>query len=353
MALALVALLCTSGGGAWASALQDRPRAGVVPKATAAMAREIRELAPLLESEDLAVRQATAERLMAMGEAALPIFEEEMRRQGLAPNGQVKLVLLRLRSLREDRVWDEAIAALARPARRSDYVIRKEGRTLANVKLKTGPPPPSAPQRSIQLEILIEPARQGGSSGVAGRVEGGGAGGGAGDGWGPDDAPGRDVPLKAQRLTALLALDRTLTPQRIELFEKGRERGALVLAEHRLRGQLDGKTIDAAAPPPLALDWALPLVVEVMPRVAETELALTVVEAATASTDGMLILRCLGAPRAAAGAKERSVIAYELQAAAVGGPVSFAPRRFEVDEKGRLLRAGLGNGSTLEAASER
>jgi len=323
-------------GAAFAAVPQrdDTPRSSGSPKASPAMAREIKELSPLLESDDLAVRQATAARLIAMGEPALAVFEEEMRRQRLAPNGQVKLVLLKLRSLREDRLWEEAISALARSPRQSSYLIRKEGETLANVKVVVRPASKAEAADSLQVEIIVEPQRPVGA--------GKGATGGAGR-----------VPMKAQHIKATLAKDRTLTPRRVEVMEEGRQRGEMRIAEHRLRGELDGRELDAAAPPPLALDWALPLVVEVMPRAAETELALTLVEAASGRTQGVLMLRCLGERRGQQGSKEQVISAYELQPAVVGGPAAFGRRLLEVGPEGRLLRAELGDGSVLEAPRTR
>lgn len=289
----------------------------VPPKATPAMQREIRELASLLESDDLDVRRATAERIIGMGEAALVPFEEEMRRQRLAPNGQVKLVLLKLRSLREDRLWDAALAELGRKPRELSFTMRDASGPVGTVKLKTRPA--AEPAQCIELEVEITPQRRGSAAA----------------------AP--------TRLQATLSQDRTLTPRRVELLVDRSPVGDLVISDHRLRGRLRDREIDAPAPPPLALDWALPLVVDVMPDLPENELVFTLVRAEQGATEGLLVLRQVGGQPMRGEPKASKAIRFELSGAAVGGPPGFGTRRFEVDDKGRLVLAELGDGVVLEA----
>ena len=354
--LLLAVALGAMSGAAADKADKDVPKLdSKAPRATPQMEKEIRELAPLLESDDLAARQATAERIVAMGEGALPVFEAEMRRRHMAPNGQVKLVLLRLRSLREQRRWGEAIEKIAAAPRQVSFSLAGDGRKADKVVLRTEP----LDGDRLALEVTIDAAR---SSGKAAQ--------GAGQG--------------ARKISAVLHRDRTFSPLSVQVAPGGAPAGAgsgrsgspgagsdsagtddssVAFSAGRAKGRVGRQEIDVPAPPPLALDWALPLVVEAMPRVAETELVFSLFSleagSSASSTDtggapgrgpaeGLLSLKCLGEQPGGADAKGRTVTVFELRGVEGTAAAAVPTRRFEIDDRGRILRAELGPGRTLE-----
>lgn len=263
---------------------------------------EVRGLIALLVDEDQAVRRAASDKLVAIGEAALAPLEGEIRAGRMLPNGQVKITLLKLRSVREERLWNERLAALAKAPRREEFVRMIDGHAMGKVQYEVSvaasseasPAAAPADRAAPTLTLVVtEPP--------AGRATEGGA------------------------TVVTLALDRTLSPTSVQRRPATAAAGAseapasaVVIAGGRAKGSWSGKAIDQPAPPPLAVDVALPLIAVAMPREVGAELVMTMLATEDLSTSKALSLRCVRAEQRDVDGKPTKVFVYELDGGASG-----------------------------------
>lgn len=313
LVLCACVVVALAGAGGRAGAAPSAPAASAPPP----QAAEIREIVALLVDDDVAVRRAASDRLVAIGDPALVVLEEEIRAGRQRPNGQVKIALLALRAQRLDRQWNERIAALTAKPWRQTFVQVVDGRPAGEFEYRLERVPPKKPG-----------AAAGGDPAPAGppalSLE-------------VDERRGE----RRARTRATLGSDRTFSPATVDGSgsKDGRDVRATIAAGH-LVGAVGAADVDRPAPPPMALDLALPLVALAMPREVGAELVCTVLHADDLSVSPTATVRCVRRDERSVEGKSSAVFVYELSG-------DGAARHVEIGEGDRVLLAELRPGLTI------
>ncbi|MCA9285400.1 MAG: hypothetical protein KDA22_09310 [Phycisphaerales bacterium] len=284
--------------------------AGVASQAAppTASPEQIKRWIEQLDSSDLATRHQAADAIVAVGEPALPLVEEAFASGRLKAMGQPKIVLMALRSMRDDRLWSERLAALASEGMHTEFLLKRNGRASGKATLSVERPDPKESIVEFRLEL-----------GVAGR------------------------PVE-ETITATLALDRTLSPIRLR-SERPADAAAstLTIADNRAVGTVKGEAVDRPVGKPLSLDLAIGLVAAEMPLESDATLVTTVLASRDGTCSGTATLRCMGKENVRIGGESLQAWVFELTGE------GFDRRRYVVSDDRRLLAAEVDRTLAFEA----
>lgn len=311
--------MCLGGLGPFATASASNAAAAPAPPSTA----EIREIVALLVDDNMDVRRAASDKLVAIGDPALVVLEEEIRAGRMRPNGQVKLALLALRARRLDRQWNERLATMTAKPWRQTFVRVVDGDAAGELEYRLERAPERKPEKNdVEPRNTSRAAARPLSLEVAER---------RGEGRGAT--------------TATLAVDRTFSPAKVDSTGPRPDHDAHgTISDRRLVGTFGGAAIDRPAPPPLMLDLALPLAALAMPREVGAELVCTVLRADELTFSPTAELRCVRRDERTVDGKSCAVFVYELSG---DGPV----RRVEIADGDRVLLAELRPGLAIRRRS--
>lgn len=268
---------------------------------------QIRAWIEALDSTDLEARRQAADNLIAAGEVALPYIEDAFASGRHKAMGQPKIVLMALRSMREDRLWNERLVALASKGMRDSFLVKRNGRSGGRADLVISKGEGADDELSVKIE-----------SGLAGKP--------------PEET-----------ITARVKRDRTFTPVSVRIADqRAAGESAVEFADRKATGVLRGERVDRPVPTPVTLDWVMGVVATQMPLEPDALVVTTVYSLRDGSCSGTANLRCAGRQDVKVGRVTTEAWVFELTGE------GFDSRRYVVSDDRRLLLADVDGVVTLE-----